>query len=63
MNIVKNFDTILERKVGLSQDEILKAEFERLKKTVKEKKFLTINKYYKWEKKYALNLTLKMLMT
>ena len=54
MNIVKNFDTILERKVGLSQDEILKAEFERLKKTVKEKNFLTINEYYKWAKKKNL---------
>ena len=35
-NIVKNFDSILERKVGLNQDEILKAEFEKLKKVAYE---------------------------
>ena len=53
-NIVKNFDSILERKVGLNQDEILKAEFEKLKKVVRKKNFSTINEYYKWTKKKNL---------
>ena len=35
-NIVKNFDSILEKKVGLNQDEILKVEFEKLKKIASE---------------------------
>lgn len=37
-NIVKNFDSILEKKVGLNQDDILKGEFENLKKIAYELK-------------------------
>lgn len=55
-NIVKNFEPILEKKVGLSEDDKLKAEFESLKKKVSKKKFSSMKEYIEWAKKYDYEL-------
>ena len=60
-NIVKNFDPILEKKLSLSQDEILKAEFERLKKiasvlSIKVNGKYNANSWIKFAKKENLPL-------
>ena len=55
-NIIKKFDSILEKKVCLNPDEVLRVEFEKLKTRIKKHHFSNMNKYYLWAKKKNLEL-------
>lgn len=55
-NIVSNFEPILEKKIGLTENEKLRAEFEGLKKKVSKKKFSSMEEYCIWAKKHNYEL-------
>ena len=56
VNIIKNFDSILEKKVNLNPDEKLRIEFEKLKERISKKKFSNMNKFERWAKKKNIDL-------
>ena len=62
-NIIKNFDSILEKKINLNPDEVLRIEFEKLKKIASKIKIKTneLNLVNSWKKKaMKKNLPIKL---
>ena len=59
-NIISKFDEIIEQKVKLNPDEKLKIEFEKLKRKVAPKRFVTMDKYYKYAQSNELELEPKI---
>lgn len=59
-NIISKFDELIEQKIKLNPDEKLRIEFERLKKKVALKQFLTMDEYYKHAQRYELELEPKI---
>jgi superfamily II DNA or RNA helicase len=53
-NIIERFETILENKFNLTDEEKLKIEFEKLKNLIKNKNFKNMTEYEKYAKKHKL---------